>query len=164
MDTIPEGFDLPRNGPPGDGELVSDPGILADARNKLAVALGAFAAAQSTVPGLQAALVAGRPLPRDDLFVFERVRVALADAAQALGVDPDQATLAELEARLSTWERILPLRSALEPPARGAGATGRPAAPAALAVVTADAARLATAAAWSPGDEVHVRALSLLVE
>src|SRR5207302_2015459 len=53
------------------------------------------------------------------------------------------------------------LRGALE---RLAQATGPAAAAAALAVVTADAARLATAAPWSPNDEVHVVTLSLLVE
>src|SRR5882672_12478397 len=99
---IPEGVDPPLDGPTGDGEVVSDPGMLADARNKVAVALRAFSVAQSTVPGLQAALAAGRALPRDDLFELERVRSALADAAEALGLDPDRATLAELEARLST--------------------------------------------------------------
>src|SRR5947208_11667897 len=114
MDMIPEGFDLPLNGPPGHGEMVSDAGMLADARNKLAVALRAFSVAQSTVPGLQAALAAGRALPRDDLFELERVRSAVADAAEALGINPDRATLAELEARLSTWERAVALRATLK--------------------------------------------------
>src|SRR5438309_7180998 len=157
MDMIPEGFDLPLNGPPGHGEMVSDPGMLADARNKLAVALRAFSVAQSTVPALQAALAAGRALPGDGIVELARVRSALADAAEALGLDPDRATLAELEARLSSWERAVALRGALE---RLAQATGPAAAAAALAVVTADAARLATAAPWSPNDEVHVVTLS----
>ena len=118
MDTIPEGLDIPLNGPNGDGLVVSGPGMLADARNKLAVALRAFSVAQSTVPGLQAALAAGRAPPSDDLFELDRVQSALAQAAEALGLDPDRATLAELEARLSTWERAIALRGALERLAR----------------------------------------------
>jgi EmrB/QacA subfamily drug resistance transporter len=159
MDTIPEDL-VPLNGPTGVG-AGSGPGMLADARNKLAVALRAFSVAQSTVPGLQAALAAGRAPPSDDLFELDRVQSALAEAAEALGLDPDRATLAELEARLSTWERAIALRGALE---RLARASGPAVAAGPLAVVAADATRLGAAASWSPEDEVHVLALSLLVE
>ena len=97
MDTIPEGLDIPQDGS-GDHQ---PSGVLAEARVKLAAALRAFSVAQAAVPGLQAALAAGYPLPRDDLVELDRVRSAMADAAHALGLDPDRATLAEMEARLA---------------------------------------------------------------
>ena len=81
MDTIPEGFGIPLKGAAGDAAAVPGAGRLADARNKLAVALRAFSVAQSAVPGLQDALAAGRAFPRDDLFELDRVRSALAEAS-----------------------------------------------------------------------------------
>ncbi|MEA2500770.1 MAG: hypothetical protein QOD01_881, partial [Actinomycetota bacterium] len=157
MDTIPQSLATPQD---GYGAGAPDAGRLGEARNKLAAALWAFSLAQAAVPGLEAALAAGAPLPRDDLFELDRVRSALAEGAQALDLDPDRATLADLEARLASWERAVALRHRLE---RMAQATG-PAGGGALAVVAADAARLAGTASWSPDDEVHAMALGRLVE
>ncbi|MEA2589634.1 MAG: hypothetical protein QOH66_2561, partial [Actinomycetota bacterium] len=86
---------------------------LADARLKLAEALRAFSAAQSSVRALQSALAAGRKPDQGDLAHLETVRSALDDAARAMGVDPEGATLAELEARLSAWEGAVALRRGL---------------------------------------------------
>src|SRR2546430_5304195 len=143
MDTIPEGLDIPQDGS-GDHQ---PSGVLAEARVKLAAALRAFSVAQAAVPGLQAALAAGYPLPRDDLVELDRVRSAMADAAHALGLDPDRATLAEMEARLSTWERAVALRRAL---GRLTQATRPGVAAAALAAVAAHAAPPPPAASWAP--------------
>ncbi|MCW3034993.1 MAG: drug resistance transporter, EmrB/QacA subfamily [Actinobacteria bacterium] len=158
MDTIPQSLATPRD---GYGAAAPDAGRLGEARNKLAAALWAFSLAQAAVPGLEAALAAGAPLPRDDLFELDRVRSALAEGAQALDLDPDRATLADLEARLASWERAVALRHRL---GRMAQATGPAAGGAALAVVAADAARLAGTASWSPDDEVQAMALGRLVE
>ncbi|MCW3036014.1 MAG: hypothetical protein JWM17_1326, partial [Actinobacteria bacterium] len=64
MDTIPQSLATPRD---GYGAGAPDAGRLGEARNKLAAALWAFSLAQAAVPGLEAALAAGAPLPRDDL-------------------------------------------------------------------------------------------------
>src|SRR2546423_921782 len=93
--------------PPGDQ-------MLEDARAKLAAALQAFTAAQSALAAVQSALASGRALPRGNLAELDKVRSALAEAAEALGLDPERATLAELEARLATRERTIGLRRALE--------------------------------------------------
>src|SRR5947208_16881802 len=92
--------------------------MLGVARDKLAAALQAFSAAQSSLPGLQAALAAGRAFPEDDLIELERVRSALADAAAALGLDPERATLADLKARLASLEKEAGLRRVLSRLAR----------------------------------------------
>src|ERR1700730_9471318 len=81
MDTIPQSLATPRDSyaPPA-----PEAGRLGEARNKLAAALWAFSLAQAAVPGLEAALAAGAPLPRDDLFELDSGRSALAEGAQAL--------------------------------------------------------------------------------
>src|SRR2546423_1396673 len=84
--------------PPGDQ-------MLEDARAKLAAALQAFTAAQSALAAVQSALASGRALPRGNLAELDKVRSALAEAAEALGLDPERATLAELEARLAARGR-----------------------------------------------------------
>jgi EmrB/QacA subfamily drug resistance transporter len=158
METIPEDLVTPRD---GNGAIALDAGRLTEARNKLAAALSAFSAAQSAVPGLEAAITAGVALPLEDLFELDRVRSALAEAADALHLGPGGVTLAELEARLATWERAGALRHRLE---RLAQATGPAVAAGELAAVAADAARLAGATSWSPDDEAHALALARLVE
>src|SRR5438552_5505157 len=131
--------------------------MLGVARDKLAAALRAFSAAQSSLPGLQAALAAGRAFPENDLVELERVRSAVADAAAALGLDPDLATLAELKARLASWEKSVGLRRAL---GRLARASSPAAAAAELAKLAAEAARLAGAPSWSRDEESRVLVLA----
>src|SRR5437588_1835788 len=81
METIPEDLVTPRD---GNGAIALDAGRLTEARNKLAAALSAFSAAQSAVPGLEAAITAGVALPLEDLVELDRVRSALAEAAEVL--------------------------------------------------------------------------------
>src|SRR2546430_412108 len=140
--------------PPGDQ-------MLEDARAKLAAALQAFTAAQSALAAVQSALASGRALPRGNLAELDKVRSALAEAAEALGLDPERATLAELEARLATRERTIGLRRALEYLGQ---ATGPAVAAAQLAPLAADAARLATSESWSAEDEARALVLVRLVE
>src|SRR5439155_2018557 len=131
----------PGGDPAASGGGVPGDQVLEDARAKLAAALQAFTAAQSALAAVQSALAAGRALPRGNLMELDKVRSALAEAAEALGLDPERATLAELEARLATRERTIGLRRALEYLGQ---ATGPPVAAAQLAPLAADAARLAT--------------------
>src|SRR5437879_4270519 len=135
--------------------------MLGVARDKVAAALRAFSAAQSSLPGLQAALAAGRAFPEGDLVELERVRSALADAAAALGLDPERATLADLKARLASLEEESGLRRVLS---RLARANGPAVAGAELAKLAAEAARLAAAPSWSPEEESRARVLASLVE
>src|SRR6266851_1866267 len=116
--------------------------MLEVARDKVASAMRAFSAAQSSLPGLQAALAAGRAFPEDDLIELERVRSALDDAAAALGLDPERATLADLKARLASLEKEAGLRRVL---GRLTRASGPAVAGAELAKLAAEAARLAAA-------------------
>src|SRR5260370_27101764 len=92
--------------------------MLGVARDSVAAALQALSAAQSSLPGLQAALAAGRAFSEEDLVELERVRSALADAAAALGLDPERATLADLKAGLASLEKEAGLRRVLSRPAR----------------------------------------------
>jgi len=135
--------------------------MLGVARDRVAAALQAFSAAQSTLPGLQAALAAGRAFSEDDLVELERVRSALADAAAALGLDPERATLADLKARLASLEKEAAFRRVLS---RLARASGPAVAGAELAKLAAGAARLAAAPSWSPEEESRARVLASLVE
>jgi S1-C subfamily serine protease len=135
--------------------------VLEDARAKLAAALQAFTAAQSMLAAVQSALAAGRPLPRGNIMQLDKVRSSLAEAAEALGLDPEQATLADLQARLATRERMVGLRHALEYLGQ---ATGPAVAADQLAPLAADAARLATSESWSPEDEARALVLVRLVE
>src|SRR2546421_587261 len=114
--------------------------VLEEARAKLVAALQAFTAAQSALADVQSALAAGRTLPRGDLVELERVRSALAEAAEALGLDPERATLAELEERLASQERAVGLRRSLQYLGQ---ATGPAVVAAQLAPLAADAARRA---------------------
>ncbi|MEA2500765.1 MAG: putative drug exporter of the superfamily, partial [Actinomycetota bacterium] len=134
---------------------------LADARLKLAEALRAFSAAQSSVRALQSALAAGRKPDQGDLAHLETVRSALDDAARAMGVDPEGATLAELEARLSAWEGAVALRRGLM---RLAQATGPAIIAAELGELAGEAARLAAAPAWSAEDAARAEVLASLVD
>jgi S1-C subfamily serine protease len=135
--------------------------VVEAARAKLAAALQAFAEAQSALAVVQSALAAGRALPRGTIMELDKVRSALAEAAEALGLDPEQATLAELQARLATRESTVGLRHALEYLGQ---ATGPAVAAAQLAPLAADAARLATSESWSPEDEARALLLVRLVE
>ena len=134
---------------------------LADARVKLAEALQAFSAAQSSVPTLQAAIAAGHTPGNDDLVGLHAVRPALDAAARAMGLDPEGATLADLEARLAAWEEAVALRRRLM---RLAQATGPAIIAAQLAELAAEAGRLAVARAWSLDDAARAAALGRLVE
>jgi ABC-2 type transport system ATP-binding protein len=136
-------------------------GALAEARDKLATAMEAFAAAQSTLPELRAALAAGRPLSHEQLAELSGARTALAQAARALDADPDRASLPELEARLASWEKAGVVRQAL---VRLAAASGPRVAAAELAGLSADAARLAAMDSWSTEDQIRASTLGLLVE
>jgi ABC-2 type transport system permease protein/oleandomycin transport system permease protein len=135
--------------------------MLGVARDKVAAALQAFAAAQSSLPGLQAALAAGRAFSERDLVELGRVRSALAEAAAALGLDPERTTLAELKVRLASLEKEAALRRVLS---RLARASGPAVAGAELAKLAAEAARLAAAPSWSPEEESRARILASLVE
>src|SRR5437016_3288747 len=85
------------------------------ARAKLAAALQAYTAAATSVMGaVQSAVTAGPGMPRGNLMELEKVHSALAEAAEAFGLDPEQATLAELQEWLATRERSAGLRHALE--------------------------------------------------
>ncbi len=134
---------------------------LADARGKLAEALQAFSAAQASVPALQAAIAAGRTPGMDDLAELQAVRPALDAAARAMGLDPEGATLADLEARLAAWEEAVAVRRRLM---RLAQATGPAIIAPQLAELAAEAGRLAVAQAWSPEDAARAAALARLVE
>ena len=134
---------------------------LSDARAKLAEALQAFSAAQSSVPALQAAIAAGRTPGNDELAELHAVRPALDVAARAMGLDPEGATLADLEARLAAWEEAVALRRRLM---RLAQATGPAIIAAQLAGLAAEAGRLAVAQAWSPEEAARAAALGRLVE
>src|SRR3989442_9207739 len=136
-------------------------GSLADARGRLAEALRAVSAAQSSLPALEAALAAGRTPGKGHLAGLDGVRSALENAARALGVDPERATLAELEARLAAREEDVALRGALR---RLAQATGPAIAATELVRLAADAARLAAAPAWSPDEEARAGAPVRLVD
>ncbi|HWD72489.1 MAG TPA: MMPL family transporter, partial [Actinomycetota bacterium] len=134
---------------------------LADARARLAEALQAFSAAQSSVPTLQAAIAAGRTPGNDELAGLYAVRPALDVAARAMGLDPEGATLADLEARLAAWEEAVALRRRLM---RLAQATGPAIITPQLAELAAEAGRLAVAQAWSPEEAARAEALGRLVE
>src|SRR2546423_12972334 len=95
--------------------------VLGDARGKLTATLQAFSVARSTLPAVQAALAAGRAPSLDDLAGLANLDSTLADAASALGVDHERATLAELQAELAVREEAVGLRGAL---ARLGRATG----------------------------------------
>ncbi|HEY2666348.1 MAG TPA: hypothetical protein VGK51_05885, partial [Actinomycetota bacterium] len=134
---------------------------LADARARLAEALQAFSAAQASVPALEAAITAGRTPGKDDLAGLAAVRPALDDAARAMGLDPEGATLADLEARLAAWEEAVALRRRLM---RLAQATGPAIIASQLAELAAEAGRLAVAQTWSPEEAARAAALGRLVE
>ncbi|HEX9315143.1 MAG TPA: MMPL family transporter, partial [Actinomycetota bacterium] len=134
---------------------------LAEARGKLAEALQAFSAAQASVAALQAAIAAGRTPGMDDLAELQAVRPALDAAARAMGLDPEGATLADLEARLAAWEEAVAVRRRLM---RLAQATGPAIIAPQLAELAAEAGRLAVAQAWSPEDAARAAALARLVE
>src|SRR5437660_12295843 len=78
-----------------------------------------------------------------------------------MGIDPERATLAELEARLAAWEEAVALRRGLM---RLAQATGPASIAAELAELAAEAGRLAAARAWSPEDAARAAVLARLVE
>src|SRR5215469_7095837 len=72
----------------GTGEKVGD-----RAGEKVRESLQAISVAQSAIPELQAALVAGRAPSADDLGKLARAASAFAEAAEALGLEPGRATL-----------------------------------------------------------------------
>jgi ABC-2 type transport system permease protein/oleandomycin transport system permease protein len=161
MDLPREQQQNPPGTPPGLQAAIGSDEMLEVARDKLAVAQRAFSAARSSLPDVQAALAAGRPPPADELVELERASLALADAAAALGLETEGVTLAELEARLASLERKLDLSRAL---GRLVGASSPAAVAGKVAVLAAEAARLAAAPSWLPEEESRAQVLARLVE
>ncbi|MCW3036878.1 MAG: transporter permease [Actinobacteria bacterium] len=161
MDLPREQQQNPPGVPPGLQAAIGSDEMLEVARDKLAAAQRAFSAARSSLPDVQAALAAGRPPPADEIVELEKASLALADAAAALGLEAEGVTLAELEARLASLERKLHLSRAL---GRLAGASSPAVVGGKVAVLAAEAARLAAAASWLPEEESRAQVLGRLVE
>ena len=128
--------------------------------DKVSEALHAFSVARSALPGLQAALVAGRAPNPDDLASLRQAGSVLAEAVDILGLDPESATLSQLRAEVAAWENRPDLRRAMR---RLADAASSGAAPG-LDALTGEAAHLAGAGSWSPDGEARASMLARLVE
>jgi ABC-2 type transport system ATP-binding protein len=128
--------------------------------DKVTEALEAFSVARSALPGLQAALAAGRPPSPEDLASLRRAGSALAEAVDVLGLDPGGAALTHLQAEVAAAEGCPDLRGPLGRLAHAASAGAAPG----LAALTGDAARLVGAGSWSPADEARASMLARLVD
>jgi ABC-2 type transport system ATP-binding protein len=131
------------------------------ATEKVRESLQAVSVAQEALPNLQAALAAGRAPSPDDLAKLTNVASSLSQAAGVLGLDPERATIADLNAELAARESSVRLRPVLQ---RLAHATGPPAAASGLATLADEAVRLAGKASWSSTDGERALTLAHLVE
>ena len=146
---------------PGVRTEAMDGDVLGEARGKLTATLQAFSVARTTLPAVQAALAAGRAPSLNDLAGLANLDSALAEAANALGVDRERATLADLQAELAAREKAVDLRGAL---GRLGRATGPGVTAPELASLATEATRLGGTATWSPADRANAVTLARLVE